>query len=60
MPKVTPFYSIRPTPQLAPHVAALPYDVYNRKEALAEIKKEPPLDINDNETVAKSSPDEAV
>ena len=41
MPKVTPFYSIRPTPQLAPHVAALPYDVYNRKEALAEIKKEP-------------------
>ena len=41
MPKVTPFYGIRPTPQLAPHVAALPYDVYNRKEALAEIKKEP-------------------
>lgn len=41
MPKVTPFYSIRPTPQLAPYVAALPYDVYNRKEALAEIKKEP-------------------
>ncbi len=36
MPKVTPFYGIRPTPQLAPHVAALPYDVYNRKEALAE------------------------
>ena len=41
MPKVTPFYGIRPTPEAAPHVAALPYDVYNRKEAAAEIKREP-------------------
>ncbi len=41
MPKVTPFYGVRPTPESAAHVAALPYDVYNRKEALAEVKREP-------------------
>ena len=41
MPKVTPFQSIRPVPELASRVAALPYDVYNRKEALAEVKREP-------------------
>lgn len=41
MPKVTPFQSIRPIPELAARVAALPYDVYNRKEALLEVQKEP-------------------
>lgn len=41
MPFVTPFQSIRPTSELAERIAALPYDVYNRKEALAEIQKEP-------------------
>lgn len=41
MPKVTPFRSIRPIPEAASRVAALPYDVYNRKEALAEVSKEP-------------------
>ena len=41
MPKVTPFQGIRPTPSLASHIAALPYDVYNRKEACEEVKKEP-------------------
>lgn len=41
MPKVTPFQSIRPVPELAARVAALPYDVYNRTEALAEVQKEP-------------------
>lgn len=41
MPKVTPFKSIRPVPALAGRVAALPYDVYNRKEALAEVQREP-------------------
>lgn len=41
MPKVTPFQSIRPIPELASRIAALPYDVYNRKEALSEIQKEP-------------------
>lgn len=41
MSKVTPFRSIRPNPELAHRIAALPYDVYNRREALAEIQKEP-------------------
>ena len=41
MPKVTPFQGIRPTPSLASHIAALPYDVYSRKEACEEVKKEP-------------------
>lgn len=41
MPKVTPFCGIRPRPELAGRIAALPYDVYNRKEALAEVIREP-------------------
>lgn len=41
MPKVTPFKSIRPVPSLAHRIAALPYDVYNRKEACEEVAKEP-------------------
>ncbi len=41
MPKVTPFQCIRPVPGLASRVSALPYDVYNRKEALAEVSREP-------------------
>lgn len=41
MPKVTPFKSIRPAAGLAERIAALPYDVYNRKEALAEVTREP-------------------
>lgn len=41
MPKVTPFRSIRPIPELAARIAALPYDVYNREEALMEVTREP-------------------
>lgn len=41
MPKITPFQGIRPAPELADRIAALPYDVYNRKEACTEVKKEP-------------------
>lgn len=41
MPKVTPFQGIRPIPELAGRIAALPYDVYNRKEACLEVQKEP-------------------
>lgn len=41
MPRVTPFCAVRPRPESAARVAALPYDVYNRKEALAEVKREP-------------------
>ena len=41
MPKVTPFKSIRPTPELANRIAALPYDVYSRDEAFKEVTREP-------------------
>ena len=41
MPKVTPFRCIRPIPELASHIAALPYDVYTRQEAAREIQQEP-------------------
>lgn len=41
MPRVTPFQSIRPTPELVSRIAALPYDVYSREEALIEVQKEP-------------------
>jgi len=35
------FRSVRPTENIASRVAALPYDVYNREEALEEVLKEP-------------------
>jgi len=38
---VRPFYAIRPREDVAHKVAALPYDVYNRQEALEEVLKEP-------------------
>ena len=41
MPKVTPFKGIRPNPSVVERVAALPYDVYNRKEACEVVKNEP-------------------
>ena len=41
MPQVTPFRSIRPIPEVADRIAALPYDVYNRREALDETRREP-------------------
>ena len=41
MPKISPFNAIRPVKELAARVAALPYDVYNRKEATDIVKKEP-------------------
>ena len=41
MAEIKPFFCIRPSQELASRVAALPYDVYNRKEACEEVKKEP-------------------
>ncbi|MDF2608790.1 MAG: hypothetical protein K0R92_264 [Lachnospiraceae bacterium] len=41
MAQVKPFQCIRPNRQVAGRVAALPYDVYNREEAKAEVAKEP-------------------
>ncbi len=41
MALVKPFLCTRPNTQVAHRVAALPYDVFNRKEAKQEIEKEP-------------------
>lgn len=41
MAKVRPFVCIRPKAELANRIAALPYDVYNRKEAKQEVDREP-------------------
>jgi len=41
MAVIRPFKAVRPRIELASQVAALPYDVYNREEALLEVKKEP-------------------
>ena len=38
---VKPFRGIRPAAAVASKVAALPYDVYNRKEACEEVEKNP-------------------
>ncbi|MEQ8154598.1 MAG: DUF1015 family protein [Clostridiaceae bacterium] len=41
MATIKPFKCIRPREDVASRVAALPYDVYNREEALEEVLKEP-------------------
>lgn len=41
MAEIKPFICIRPNNEVVSHVAALPYDVYNRKEACEEVKREP-------------------
>ncbi len=41
MATIRPFDSLRPRADVASKVAALPYDVYNRQEALEEVLKEP-------------------
>ncbi len=38
---IKPFECVRPKESVADRVAALPYDVYNRKEACEEVKREP-------------------
>ena len=41
MADIRPFSAIRPSRELASRIAALPYDVYNREEALKEVEREP-------------------
>jgi uncharacterized protein (DUF1015 family) len=41
MAVIKPFECIRPAKEVVSRVAALPYDVYNRKEAKAEVEREP-------------------
>jgi uncharacterized protein (DUF1015 family) len=41
MAQIKPFQAVRPSGEMACRVAALPYDVYNRREAKAEVEREP-------------------
>ena len=41
MAKIYPFSAVRPKKGLESRIAALPYDVYNRKEAKELVLKEP-------------------
>lgn len=41
MALIKPFECVRPNEKDAERVAALPYDVYNRQEAVCEVKREP-------------------
>lgn len=41
MAVIKPFISIRPNKGKAAHIAALPYDVYNREEAVKIVEKQP-------------------
>lgn len=41
MAVIKPFECVRPEASVAGRVAALPYDVYNRQEAVAEVEREP-------------------
>ena len=38
---IKPFQAIRPAQEYAGQIAALPYDVYNRKEAKKIVEKNP-------------------
>lgn len=41
MAEIRPFGAIRPIKEKAEHIVALPYDVYNRREAREEVMREP-------------------
>ena len=41
MARIIPFKAIRPSKEEAAVIAALPYDVYNRKEAYEKVKEQP-------------------
>lgn len=41
MARIVPFKAIRPSKEEAAIIAALPYDVYNRKEAYEKVKEQP-------------------
>ena len=59
MAVVKPFVCIRPKKETAAKVAALPYDVYNRREACEEVAGKPLsfLNIDRAETQFPSSVD---
>ncbi len=58
MADIKPFRCIRPLPQLAPRVAALPYDVYSREEAAEEAKKDKLSFLNVDRPETQFGPEE--
>ena len=57
MALVKPFSAVRPAPELASRVAALPYDVYNRKEA-KEVALKDPLSFLNIDRAESNLPDD--
>lgn len=57
MANVKPFVCVRPTQELAARVAALPYDVYNRKEA-KEVALRDPLSFLNIDRAESNLPDD--
>lgn len=54
---VKPFAAVRPTASVADQVAALPYDVYDRAEAVAAVDGEPLSFLNIDRPETQFSPD---
>lgn len=57
MAKIKPFQCVRPADEVVGRVAALPYDVYNRKEAYEVAAKEPLSFLNIDRPETQFAPD---
>lgn len=57
MARIVPFQCIHPAPEYAARVAALPYDVYNRKEAAEVVAKNPLSFLNIDRPETQFPPD---
>jgi uncharacterized protein (DUF1015 family) len=58
MAEIRPFRALRPAKDKAPEVAALPYDVYSREEARAEVKGKPLSFLNIDRPETQFSPEQ--
>lgn len=57
MADIRPFQAYRPAQGLEAEIAALPYDVYNREEAMAEVKKHPGSFLSIDRAETQFAPD---
>lgn len=57
MADIRPFQAYRPARGLEAEIAALPYDVYNREEAMAEVKKHPGSFLSIDRAETQFAPD---
>lgn len=57
MADIRPFQAYRPARGLEAEIAALPYDVYNREEAAAEVKKHPGSFLSIDRAETQFAPD---